>query len=110
MAKRRTTNYHKTVEQAVENVRDDFQTKLELIADTVRRELVIPACRRYGLEFFAGNNNWFFCKGDTVIHNAAEARELGLALHNEMVTLALEVDGHVQLGTLMANVQKEDLF
>ena len=46
--------------RSLEKLRQQHEQQVEKLAALVRTDLVIPFCRKHGLEFLAGNADWFF--------------------------------------------------
>jgi len=93
-------------ERRLKKARDTFEREVQSLADEVRRDLVVPACQKHGLEFLSGNGTYYFCSSDwnggskgTYVPDAIDARELGL---DDLVpvfnVLDMEIDSNSAIG------------
>lgn len=108
----------------LESCREAYHAAVEALADRVRRELVIPTCRRRKMTFTSGMGDYFFSRsadhprirapwglGET-IGSADEARATpgckGLA--RIFAVLDVEVEYNHPLGFWVCDVTEEDLL
>lgn len=50
----------KTYEERIDVLREEFLDKVDALAAEVRRDLVVPTCKRYRLGFLSGNGDFWF--------------------------------------------------
>lgn len=90
-------------EEMLDAFRDEFDAKVMTLAESVRDELVVPACKRYNLGYVAGNGSYWFSgvrHGEKVsVSDIYDAEKLGLHdLIAVMDALDLEVMNNDVLG------------
>lgn len=60
---------------------EKFWQKIEELAEQLRQEVIIPACRKHGFQFTSGMGTFFFYKKNNrtriELHDAKEAAVLG---------------------------------
>lgn len=95
-------NYKK----ALESIQYSFELDLKNLADRVRTELIIPFCAKHTLQYFAGNNDYFFAMPGRpeTIGTREEARDLGYNFDAVFKVLDLWTSGSFQLGHFIKNV------
>lgn len=114
MASARTSG---AVERRLKSLQDAFHKEIEDLAADVRRDMVLPVCRRKNLEYRTGNGAFaFFPLGGSNVICDFDADRYGLARVYD--TLLLPVSGqrhhsffkHECLGYFVDDVRKEDLY
>ena len=106
---------------ALEQAKEDFENRIQNIADKVRTDIIIPVCKEYGLEFVSGNGRAIFFLKDWEKYSTDDCRcpdafeydwELDDTLLAGKLTHALdlinqEVSYNSSLGNYISDVRKE---
>lgn len=53
-------------------VKDRFDNDLQNLGLKIRNNVVLPACKKHGLQFYSGNGIFFFCKGNTIYQDVLD--------------------------------------
>ena len=108
--------------EAIEKQRD---SALNALGEGIRTTLVLPACRKYKLEFVSGMGTWFFVTIDPdpltkgtygsvskrSIHDEDDAKRFRIPLKRVIATLNIDVDRNNSMGTSYVDcVREEDLL
>lgn len=101
---------------ALEQLRQNFHAGVEQLAELVRSELVVPACRRLGMRFISGMGTFFFAKPGVPpsdpLHSIGADWEAKLAHRESLIpvleVLNLEVEHGQCLGFWVADVDEAD--
>jgi len=98
------------IEKSLELYKAAFVASIEALAVQVREQYVIPACRKYGVEYLAGNGTHaFFTDDGTIADDIDCRRERKMGLLPVLEILKLEVDHVSCLGDFVVDVKKDDL-
>lgn len=81
-------------------------TQISAVADEFRRDVLVPFCRRYRFEFFAGNGTWVFVR----LRDGQSIDSWAPVLKPYEAVLNAECLGRDDLfGFYVANVRRGDL-
>ena len=70
----------RVLEQAVAKIDRERERAIERLAAKVRRDILVPACTKHGLDFKSGNGTWVLSAGDSMFFDAEEAARKGFRL------------------------------
>jgi len=97
-----------TIKEEFEAIMEAHEERLAALGKRVREEVVIPACKKYGLSFFSGGGwPWFFSGPNGHISLIEEALEEGFPMHEEFKVLRLEVDKYTDIGDYVETYRLE---
>ena len=94
------------VAKRLEACRRRFDADVARLAAEVRADLVVPACRKYGLSFTSGGawGFWFTTKDGKHIESVEDAAEARIPLRRVFAALDLEIDRDNFLGHYVESV------
>jgi hypothetical protein len=98
-----------TIEAELEAMMAEYESKVTALAARVRRDIIVPACKRYRLGYMTGNGTWFFSGvrsgRNIIVGDEDEAARLRLTkLVPIFDVLMLQVHGNQCLGYYIENV------
>lgn len=70
----------RVLERAVAKIDRERERAIERLAAKVRRDILVPACTKHGLDFKSGNGTWVLSAGDSMLFDAEEAARKGFRL------------------------------
>jgi hypothetical protein len=53
-----------TYQQRLDKLVQEFDRKVSDLAEEIRTEVIVPACKKWRMDFISGNGTFFFSKGD----------------------------------------------
>ena len=92
-------------ERALTQAQRAFNAQVARLAAEVRRDLVVPFCRKHKLEFLSGNGDYFFYSRNEITSHIGSADPAYEDSHEVFQALDLPVHGHVNLGHYVMNVR-----
>lgn len=113
-----------TYQRQLGTLQKDFDQKVMALAHQVRTDLIVPLCKKHGLEFLSGNGMFCFTKGERDAFGIAnmhisESSEYSNGEDNVLYRkykiarifeiLNLEVHGNQVLGYYVSDVRTKDL-
>lgn len=98
---------------AFDKINLSFNEKIDKLVRKARKEVVIPACKKYKLTFISGNGDYFFVadvaeRPTLYISNKHTAINYNFHLEYELSVLDIEISPVNNFGSLMGDVKKED--
>lgn len=104
----------------LQSIQDETRRRIEALADRVREDVVIPLCRRYKLNFVAGNGTFYFFDPKLDVHHSVTPRAMmsgsEVAMRARLPDVAeafkildLEVSHGDYLGFYITDVRDDDL-
>lgn len=92
------------VGEELDRIRKDFIKKVESLAARVRKDQIIPLCKKHGLSFYSGMGTFFFDKDGRTITPEYEPKQAAkYELGPIFETLNLEVSKNHNLGDYVAD-------
>lgn len=98
------------IERRIEQINDARQDALEALAEEVREQYVVPACKKSGKHFLSGNGSFMFCgerqdRNDTIMDVDDAIIDRKRYLIPVIDILDIEVSHGDHLGFYVRNVQ-----
>lgn len=91
-------------QKRLEELQKTFEKKVQILADKVRKEVLIPHCKKHGLCFYSGMGRFFFDKdGATITPDYAPKLVAKFELSQLFQLLELEVKRNVLLGEYISD-------
>jgi hypothetical protein len=115
---KRRTQKAKDLFSDIKIMEGKWYARIYAFAARLRRELILPVCKQYGLEFYSDGFTWFFVKGDVDIpFDAGTCKPEGAPrqifdeanLGPIFTVLEVELFNNKHLGQYVAEVRKDDI-
>jgi hypothetical protein len=96
----------KDLEERIESLQNYFERNMEFLADSIRKDHVIPICKKYNLSFYSGNGTFAFFLGEDIIGSRSDAKRfLGVSMSLVFDLLEVPVNRVMSVGDYVSDVK-----